>query len=488
MLDINIALTQGRLKRPMGMMGMSADITLQKRIRGWMMFDWATQPFYTLGVTFIFGPYFAAVAVAHYLGLGQEEGLAKANAQSIWFWGQAISGVFIAISAPLVGAYADSTGRRMPWLIGSAVIYVIGSWLLWYTMPDGSTLILSLIIFNVAFVAAEYALIFTNSILPSLGDKEEVGRISGNGAALGYWGGVLSLFIMLFFFVGGEDTGKTFLVGLDPIFGLDASQKEGTRAVGPFIAIWFVIFMIPYWLYVRENDKPNRSGGMNQALADIQRSLSGAFARKSLFNFLLSSMFYRDALNALYAAGGIYATLVLEWSTIQLGVFGIVGAITAAIATQISGLFDRANGPRPVIRFNIFVLIGVSLVIIGMSRTSFYGIELAEGSGLPDIIMYICGAAIGGAGGGLYAASRSMMVRHTNPDRPTEGFGLFALSGKATAFLAPTLIAMFTAISGNVQVGFVPVIILFLIGLFLLRKVQPDGDLEAWSNSSIPAP
>lgn len=461
-------------------------VSLRKRVWGWMMFDWATQPFYTLGVTFIFGPYFAAVAVAYYLGMGQEEGIAKANAQSIWFWGQAISGIFIAVSAPIVGAYADSTGKRMPWLYGSALIYVVGSWMLWYTMPDGSTLIMSLVIFNVAFVAAEYALIFTNSILPSLGDKDEVGRISGNGAALGYWGGVISLFILLLLFVEG-DSGKT-LIGLDPPFGLNADLKEGTRAVGPFIAIWFVVFMIPYFLWVREDKSPNRTGGMSQALTDIKQSLAGAVKRKSLFSFLLSSMFYRDALNALYAAGGIYATLVLEWSTIQLGIFGIVGAITAAVATQIAGLFDRARGPRPVIKFNIYVLITVSLIIIGMSRTSFYGLPIADGSSLPDIIMYICGAAIGGAGGGLYSASRSLMVRHTNPSRPTEGFGLFALSGKATAFLAPTLIALFTYLSGNTQVGFVPVIILFLIGLFLLRSVQPDGDVEEWSSSSIPAP
>jgi UMF1 family MFS transporter len=69
-----------------------------------------------------------------------------------------------------------------------------------------------------------------------------------------------------------------------------------------------------------------------------------------------------------------------------------------------------------------------------------------------------------------------MMVRHTNPDRPTEAFGLFALSGKATAFLAPVLIGVFTTLTGSVQLGFLPVILLFLLGLLLLVWVNKDGD------------
>jgi len=73
------------------------------------------------------------------------------------------------------------------------------------------------------------------------------------------------------------------------------------------------------------------------------------------------------------------------------------------------------------------------------------------------------------------------MVRHTHPERPAEAFGLFALTGKATAFLAPALITLFTVISGNTQIGFIPVIILFLIGLIMLRWVNKDGDRAEWS-------
>ena len=447
----------------------------KKRVRGWMMFDWATQPFFTLGLTFIFGPYFAVVAAEAFLNNGMDKDTAAASAQAIWSWGQAIAGIFVAIIGILAGAYADSTGRRMPWIWAASIVFVICTWLLWYMVPDGSAMWSSLIIFSIAFVAAEFAAVFTNAILPSLGPRQEVGKISGNGMALGYIGGILSLFIMLFFFF--DDGGKTF-IGLAPGFGfLDPDAREGTRAVGPLISIWFVVFMVPFFMWVKEGKSPNRQGGFTQSMTELKLSLQGMLKRPSLFSFMGAQMFYRDALNGLYAFGGVYAALVLGWGLTQLGVFGIIGGISAALVTWVSGKYDRKLGPRPVIYFHIWVLIIVSLCIIGMSRTSFYGIALPEGSNLPDIIFYICGAAIGGSGGGIYAASRSMMVRHTNMERPTEAFGLFALAGKATAFLAPLLIGLFTYWLNDARLGFSPVVGLFILGMLLLRWVQPEGDV-----------
>ena len=452
----------------------------RKRIWGWMAFDWASQPFYTLGLTFIFGPYFASVAADLYLAQGAADEAARAQAQSLWSTGQTIAGLIIAFSAPFLGAWADRSGRKIPWIAFFSIVYVVASWMLWGLTPDGSTLILTLVIFYVGFIAAESALNFVNAILPSLGNDEEIGRISGSGAAFGYWGGVLALFIMLLF-MAENDAGVT-LLGNAPLFGLDPEAREGTRSVGPFIAIWYAIFMIPFFLLVR--DAPRATGVAMRGgtvLSELITTFKSLFVRKSLGFFLLSSMFYRDALNALYAYGGVYAVLVLDWDINLVGIFGVISAITAAVVTWLGGLADQRLGPKPVIVTTVIMLIAVSSIIVGMSRASIFGIPLPEGSSLPDIIFFICGACIGGAGGAVYSASRSMMVRHTHPDRPAEAFGLFALTGRATAFLAPALIALFTWLTGNVQLGFLPVIFLFLIGLFLLRWVNKEGDRAEWS-------
>jgi len=454
----------------------------KKRIWGWMAFDWASQPFYTLGLTFIFGPYFAVVATEYFLGMGMTDAAADARAQSVWSAGQTIAGLLIAFSAPFLGAFADNSGRKMPWIAFFSVIYVVATFMLWRLTPDGSALIFMLVMFYLGFFAAESALNFVNAILPSLGNDEEVGRISGSGAAFGYWGGVTSLFVMLLFFAE-NDQGVT-LLGNAPLFGLDPEAREGTRFVGPFIAIWYAVFVIPFFLFVRDDPKvEKKSTQLGAVWGELMETLRAVFHRKSLLSFLVGSMFYRDALNALYAFGGVYAALVLDWQTIQIGVFGIIAAIAAAITTWLSGICDQRFGPKPVIRVAVWMLIMVSIVIVGMSREAIFGIPFAENSPVPDLIFYICGVCIGGAGGAIYASSRSMMVRHTHPDRPAEAFGLFALTGKATAFLAPALITLFTVMTGNNQLGFLPVIFLFLIGLLLLRWVNKDGDRAEWSAS-----
>ena len=103
---------------------------------------------------------------------------------------------------------------------------------------------------------------------------------------------------------------------------------------------------------------------------------------------------------------------------------------------------------------------------------------LAPGSRLPDALFFACGALIGGAGGALQSASRTMMVHHTTPERATETFGLYALSGKATAFLAPFLIALTTDLTGNQRLGISPLIVMFLLALLLLVWVQSKGEVE----------
>ena len=439
------------------------------------MFDWASQPFYTLVLTFVFGPFFAVAAAEWFAanGAGAEE--AKAAGQAAWSRGQSLTGLAIALTAPLLGALADTAGRRMPWIAAFSVVYVVGAAGLWVMVPDGSALWLALVFFGLAMIGAEFATIFTNALLPGLGPPHRIGRISGMGFALGYAGGVVSLIVMLLLFAENE-AGVT-LLGNPPPFGLDAAQREGTRLVGPFAAVWYAVFMVPFFLWVREAPAGGTGASLRGAWADLRASLAGAARRPSLAAWLVGSMFFRDALVALYAFAGVYAALVLDWSTVQIGTFGVLGAITAAAATWAGGYADERLGPKPVIVGTILLLMAACAVIVGMSREAFLGMPLAEGSALPDRVMFVLGAVVGGAGGVLQAASRTMMVRHADPARPTEAFALYALSGKATAFLAPTFIGFATTVSGSPRLGLTPILLLFAAGLILLRWVRPAGDV-----------
>ncbi|MDP2740813.1 MAG: MFS transporter [Pseudorhodobacter sp.] len=453
-------------------------ISPRKRIWGWYFFDWASQPYNTLLLTFIFGPYFAEVARAHYMGAGLDPAAAAAAAQAYWGWGLAIASAAIAVLAPFLGAIADGTGRRLVWVWVFSGFYILGSAALWGLVPGGDGMFWAVVFFGLGFIGMEFATIFTNALLPGLDDHDKIGGISGSGFAFGYLGGILSLVIMLLLFVESSSTGKT-LIGLDPVLGLDAAARQGTRAVGPFTAIWYAVFMIPFFLWVREPKGDRRKLDIPAAFHSLMALLASLTRRRSLAAYLASSLFYRDALNALYGFGGVYASGVLGWSITQIGIFGIVGAISASVASWIGGKADNRFGAKPVITASILVLILVCIIIVGMSRDSLFGIALDPAGGLPDQIFFLCGALIGGAGGTVQAASRTMMVRHTTPEHATEAFGLFALSGKVASFMAPALIALATTISGSQRIGISPLIGLFVVGLVLLIWVKPYGEQVA---------
>jgi UMF1 family MFS transporter len=451
-------------------------IAPRKRIWGWYAFDWASQPYNTLLLTFIFGPYFAQTATANLVEGGMDLEAAKAQAQAYWGYGLAVAGISIAILAPILGAVADSTGKRMPWIWLFSILYVVGAAGLWWTSPQDFSVIWALFFFGIGLIGMEFATIFTNAYLPELDPSpDERGRISGSGWAIGYVGGVLSLLIMIAFFQAGEN-GKT-MAGLSPLFGMDPNTGADTRVVGPFAAIWFAVFMIPFFLFFRDAPAPKRARfSIGKALSDLLKTIRKLPQHPSLLAYLGSSMFYRDALNGMYTFGGIYALGVLNWSIIDIGVFGIIAALSGAIFCWIGGRVDRRVGPMPVIVFCCVILIATACLIISLSPTSVAGITLAEGSNLPNILFYLAGALIGAAGGALQASSRNMLTRQGDPDRMTEAFGLYALSGKATAFLAPALIALASDITGSQRLGITPVIGLFIFGLILLAWVKPNGD------------
>ncbi len=458
-------------------------VSSRKRIWGWYFFDWASQPYNTLMLTFIFSPYFASVVTQNLVSGGMEAEAAKAQAQAYWGYGLTVSGICIALLAPILGAFADSTGKRMPWIWFFSLCYVVGAGALWFTEPDSFNVTRTLLFFGIGLVGMEFATIFTNAMLPSLGKKEELGEISGTGWAFGYIGGVVALAIMVVLFQAGDD-GLT-MAKLKPLFGLDPKTGADTRAVGPLTAIWYAAFMIPFFLWVREQVDPNHTPyKFGAALTELGQTLKGLPQHPSLLAYLGSSMFYRDALNGMYTFGGIYAFGVLGWTIMQVAIFGIVTALTGALFAWIGGKADRRFGPRPVIITCILALLATAITIVMLSRESVFGIAIAPGSALPDILFYICGGVIGAAGGALQSASRTMVVLQSNPQRMTEAFGLYALSGKATTFLAPALIAIASDISGSQRLGISPLVGLFLIGLFLLLWVKPNGDHSAWAASS----
>lgn len=435
-----------------------AERASRKGIWGWMLFDWAGQPFHTLVITFIFAPYFASSLFA-----------TEADGQATWGFLVGFAGILVAVSAPFLGAAADKTGPRKPWVFGFSALFVVGSIGLWWAVPGAESLTWVYIAFIAAFIGAEYMIIFTNSMLPDLVPREEVGKLSGYGWAVGYVGGVVILLIYLAF-ISTAPGAETTLIGMKPILGLDPALGEPARASGPISAIWFVVFAIPFFLFTPDSrNDTTLKGAVEEGVGGLRDTLQKLKEFPHLWMFFLSSMLYRDGLVVLYSFGAIYSAGVLGWGSFELGIFGISAAIAGAFGAWFGGWMDGRNGPMPVVTFSIWMLLLVSITVLTITPQTVLFMNVAEGSNWPNIAFFICGAVIGAAGGAMQASSRTLVVAFVDGKIPmTEAFGIYAMAGKATAFIGPILVGVVTALTSSQRAGVSPVVALFFVGIVLL--------------------
>ncbi|CAM5761242.1 MFS transporter [Bosea minatitlanensis] len=443
----------------------------RRAVAAWILFDWSTQPFFTLITTFVFAPFFASALAGD-----------AAQGQALWGYATGLAGLCIALLSPLLGGIADRTGPRKPWIAAFGALLVIGSAMLWFAVP-GSPWAVSVALagFVLATVGAEFATTFNNAMMTRLVPPERLGWLSGTGWAVGYLGGLLSLAITLGLLAADPQTGKT-LAGMAPILGLDAAAREGDRFSGPLTALWFVVFVTPMFLLTPDSPPTGlrlaeaAQGGVGR----LRATLAELPKLPALGRFLLANMIYQDALVALFAFGGIYAAGVFGWQTIELGVFGILLTVTGTLGAWLGGKLDDRIGGKPVILGAIACLLVACLGILSLGADHILFVVPAAPSvpggglydSLPEKVYLGLGLLIGLVAGPLQAASRSLMARLAPEGRIGEFFGLFALSGKVTSFMGPTLVALATSAFASQRAGLAVLILFFLAGAWLLAGVR----------------
>src|ERR1700710_2606608 len=135
----------------------------------WIFFDWAAQPYFTLITTFVFAPYFATHVASD-----------PAQGQAVWGFATAAAGLVIALLSPVLGAIADASGRRKPWIAAFGALLVIGSSLMWLGRPGDPSVIPPLLIaYGVATIGVEFATVFNNAMMPTLVPSDPIGRLCG---------------------------------------------------------------------------------------------------------------------------------------------------------------------------------------------------------------------------------------------------------------------------------------------------------------------
>jgi len=435
----------------------------------WIFFDWAAQPYFTLITTFVFAPYFASHVAPD-----------AASGQALWGFATAAAGIAIALLSPVFGAIADAAGRRKPWIAAFGAMLVIGSCLMWIGRPGAPDLIVPLLAaYVIATIGVEFATVFNNAMMPTLVPPERIGRLSGTGWATGYVGGILSLIIVLGFLAAHPDTGRT-LFGIKPLFGLDPVSHEGDRISGPLTGIWFIVFVLPMFLFTPDFPARHRLGAaVREGISQLMQTLRSLPQQRDIALFLIANMIYTDGLVSLFAFGGIYAAGTFGWNTIQIGTFGIILAAAGTLGGWLGGKLDDLLGPKRVIAGSMTLLLLAIVAILMVSRDSILFIPVAPAvpggplfASLPERAYLVLGCVIGACGAPLQAASRSLLIRMAPRDRVAQYFGLFALTGKVTSFIGPLLIGIVTAVTASQKAGMAVLVLFFAAGLVLLARVN----------------
>ncbi len=410
----------------------------------WAVYDWANSAFFTIILTFIFARYFSQSVI--------QDDVAGTEA-----WGNIVgfSGLAVALLAPVLGAIADQNGRRKPWLIGFTLLCVLASAMLWFIEPGSGDVWLAAFWVSVGILGAECAFIFYNAMLPDLSSPARLGRWSGWSWGLGYTGGVTCLVIALFVFIEGDTSW----------LGLDRDNLEHIRATFVLVAVWYLLFSLPAFFLIP--DKPSKglslanavSGGLRQ----LRESIGQVREYRHIVRFLIARMLYTDGLATIFTFGGVYAAGTFAMDQSQVLQFAIALNVTSGLGALAFAWVDDAIGGRNT----------VLLSLIGLGSSAFAILVV-------DTVLWfwVFGMILGIFVGPLQSASRSYMARVAPAHLQTQMFGLFAFSGKATAFAGPLLVGWVTAFSGSQRWGMSTVLVFLLVGFLLMLTVpsvrKPD--------------
>ena len=400
----------------------------KKEVISWSLYDFANQPFTTIIVTFVYGAFFTEYIAAD-----------KQTGTLLWSSAIAVTAVVVSVLSPILGALADKGGYRKLFLMFFTWVCVIFSILLYF--PVAGDVYFALSLFVVANVAFEMGSVFCNSYLPDLSKKDNIGKISGFGWGLGFVGGLSALFLSLHLF--------------------PTLDSEGIRRINILVGVWFLIFSIPTFLFVkdRKSEKLQKRHIIN-SFKSLKNTFNEVVKYKTILKFLVARLFFNDGLVTIFSLGGIYAMGTLNFSFDEVLILGIVLNVAAGIGSFVFGYLEDEIGVKNVINISLLVLIFSTLLAYFAPETSN-----------PKQMFWVAGVFIGLMVGPNQSCSRSLMAQLIPSKKQNEFFGFFALTGKATSFLGPLLFGIIAKFYSQ-QLALWVVILFFIIGLFLFNRIN----------------
>ena len=440
-------------------------------------FSWTSgqlgrDPYYILVVIYIFFPYFSSVVVGD-----------PVYGQTLIGYLNAAAGAFLAMTIPFLGAIADKQGRRKPWIAGTVIFMGVGACLLWFIKPNaaGMTLWLGfglLLLINIAFAYSE---VFHNAMLPAITPANRAGLVSGLAFSLGNLGGLsLMLFVLYAFALPGAQT-WWFLPEI-AWWGIDQAAHEQDRIVGPIAGIWMLVFTLPLLIFTPDTPKSGLTirQAAKSGIQDVLATVSQLKHYANIARYLLARMLFNDGMVGVLVFGGVYAAGTFDWDTISLLIFGLCTSVSAMIGAYLGGRIDDRLGSLLTLKVSVFMtcLILLALVSIQTDQIGFWFTVSTQPvwhfpyfTTIAEVVYFGTNQVFALFFVTALSASRTLMAKICPPEKATQFFGLYGLSGSVTAFLAPLLVATTTQWFDSQRAGFASLVVLIAVGGILLFTV-----------------
>ncbi|WP_187686866.1 MFS transporter [Nocardia wallacei] len=418
------------------------------QIVAWGLWDWGSSAFQAVILTFVFSVYLTDT-------VGDD--LPGGISASSWLgWALGLSGLFVAVTAPVSGQWFDATARRRLSLAVLTGLTIVLMAAMFFVHDDHRELWLGLLLLGLGSATFELAGVPYNAMLRQVSTPATVGRVSGFGWAMGYFGGILLLLICYFGFIAGDGDNR----GL-----LDVPTHDGLniRLVAVFAAVWFAAFAVPVLMAIPEVPRTTADPGAARAgfLASylvLWRDLRELWrADRRTVAFLVASAVFRDGLAGVFTFGAVLAVRVYGIAEDDVLLFGIAANVVAALGAIVAGRFDDTIGPKAVI-------------VVSLSAMLVCGAVLLVVSG--PMLFWVFGLLLTVFVGPAQAASRSFLVRIAPPGREGQLFGLYTTTGRAVSFLAPSLFALWAWRFGSDRAGIVGLLLVLGVGLAALLGVR----------------